>query len=203
MKRAKGEYGIRFRRGPHFEPTGIPRLQILDSPLYEPLHIIGLDDAAIRYLLKTYDARLIAEIADMTLAAREKFGEKFFKVSPAAYFMDNVKMQAGRSRTPPDWWRELRKEEERRRWQADRDEVAPTQPFEKLFDAYLETEAHEAFGRVMDRIFQDLKAGGQSDDDAKEQARRFARGHFANRFRAEHPECRDGDRATRHGDITH
>ena len=153
-------------------------------------------------MLKTYDARLIAEIADMTLAAREKFGEKFFKVSPAAYFMDNVKMQAGRTRTPPDWWRELRKEEERRRWKADGDEAAPTQPFEKAFDAYLETEAREAFGRVMDSIFQDLKAGGQSDADAKEQARQFARGHFANRFRAEHPEWRNDGGATPPGDMT-
>jgi hypothetical protein len=188
VKHAKGEYSVRFHRGSHFEATGKPRQQILDSPLYEPLHLLGLDDAAIRYVLSAYDARLIAEIADMTLAAREKFGEKFFKVSPAAYFMDNVKTQAGRTRTPPDWWRELRKEEERRRWQADRDEAASTQPFEKVFDAYLETEAREAFGRVMDRIFQDLKTGGQSDADAKEQARQFARGHFANRFRAEHPE---------------
>ena len=140
-----------------------------------------------------YDARLVAEMADMTLAAKERFGEKFFKVSPAAYFIDNVKAQAGRTRTPPDWWRDLRKEEERRRWQADRDDHASSQSFEKAFDAYLETEAREAFGRVMDRIFQDLQTGGQSEADAKEQAHRFARTHFLNRFRAEHPEWRSAN----------
>jgi len=192
-KRAKGEYGVRFHRGPHFEATGKPRQQILDSPLYAPLPLVGLDDAGIRYVLKTHDARLIAEIADMTLAARERFGEKFFKVSPAAYFMDNVKEQAGRRRTPPDWWRELRKEEERRRWQADRGDATSTQPFEEALNAYLEKEAREAFDRVMDRIFQDLKAGGQSNADAKEHAHSFARAHFANRFRAEHPEWSSHD----------
>ena len=58
----------------------------------------------------------------MTLAAKERNGETFFKTSPQAYFVDNLKEQAAGRRTPPDWWRNLRKEEERRRWQADRDE---------------------------------------------------------------------------------
>jgi hypothetical protein len=186
-KRAKGQYTLRLYRGPHFNAARATQMEILDSPLYEPLHTIGLDDATIRHVLRTYDARLVAEIADMTLAARDKFGEDFFKVSPVAYFIDNVRAQAGRTRTPPDWWRELRKEEERRRWQADRDDAA-SQPFEQAFDTYLETEAREAFGRVMDRIFQDLKAGGQNDDDAKRNAAHFARTHFSRRFRAEHPE---------------
>ena len=40
----------------------------------------------------------------------------------------------------------------------------------------------------MDRIFRDLKAGGQHTDDAKQNAAYYARTHFVNRFRAEHPE---------------
>ena len=105
-------------------------------------------------------------------------------------------------RTPPDWWRELRKEEERRRWQADRSDraAATSQTFNAAFDTYLETEAREAFGRVMDRIFQDLRAAGQSDDDASEHARQFTRTHFLNRFRAEHPQWKD-DGPTRPGGI--
>lgn len=92
-----------------------------------------------------------------------------------------MKKQAAGERTPPDWWRELRKEEERKRWQADRQERAPHGGFDAAFDAYLHTEAKEAFGKVMDRIFQDLTTGGQSERDAKENAAHFARTHFVRR----------------------
>ena len=72
--------------------------------------------------------------------------------------------------------------------------------FETAFDAYLETEAREAFGRVTDRIFQDLTIGGQSERDAKQNALHFARTHFVRRFRAELPEW-NSDGPTRVGDI--
>jgi hypothetical protein len=49
------------------------------------------------------------------LAAKERFGDAFFKRSPQAYFVDNVKHAAAGTRTPPDWWHELRKAEQRRR----------------------------------------------------------------------------------------
>jgi len=189
-KRAKGQYGIRFHRGEHFDAAAV-RPRLFDCPLYEPLQAIGLDDASIRHVLSRYDGRFVAEIADMTLAARERKGETFFTTSAPAYFIDNLKKQAAGERTPPDWWRELRKEEERKQWQADRDEPGTTDSFDAAFNAYIESEAREAFGRVMDRIFQDLQDGGQSAADAKEQARRFARAHFLNRFRAEHPEWRN------------
>jgi hypothetical protein len=126
----------------------------------------------------------------MTLAAKERLGERFSTHSPQAYFIDNLQEQSAGRRTPPDWWRELRKEEERRRWQADREERAAgsARGFDAAFDAYLKTEAHEAFDRVMDRIFRDLKAGGQSEVDARTNASYYTRTHFVNRFRAEHPE---------------
>ena len=199
-KRAKGTYNIRFHRGPHFEATGARQMKILDSPLYEPLHMIGLDDSTIRQVLKTHDARLIAEITDMTLAARERNGDAFFTTSAQAYFIDNLKKQAAGERTPPDWWREMRKEEERKRWQADREERTPHGGFDAAFDAYLQTEAKEAFSKVMDRIFQDLTTGGQSERDAKQNASHFARTHFVRRFRAEHPEW-NTDGPTRVGGI--
>ncbi|NLE39992.1 MAG: hypothetical protein GX621_18395, partial [Pirellulaceae bacterium] len=89
-KRSKGHYGIRFHRGPHFEQTTeTVKQELQDSPLYDPLQGIGLDDPTIARILRTYDPRLIAELADMTLAAGERFGEKFFKTSRQAYFMDN------------------------------------------------------------------------------------------------------------------
>jgi hypothetical protein len=169
-------------------------LRVQDSSLYEPLAAVGLDDSAIRYVLKTFEQRLIGECADMSLAARERFGEAFFKISSQAYFMDNLKAMASKKRTLPDWWRELRKEEERRRWQADREEdkAASSRTFEAAVDAYLKAEAREAFGSVMDRIFKDLKAGGQTEPEARQNAQHYARTHFARRFRAEHPEWNHG-----------
>jgi hypothetical protein len=200
-KRGKGQYVVRFHRGAHFtQVVSDANPQLMDSPLYEPLHTIGLDDRTIRHVLKTYDARLVAECADMTLAARERNGEAFFTNSPQAYFIDNLKMQAAGERTPPDWWRELRKEEERKRWQADRQERTSHREFDAAFGAYLQTEAKEAFGKVMDRIFQDLTVGGQSEREAKQNASHFARTHFVRRFRAEHPEWNSDD-PTRVGDI--
>jgi len=193
-RRAKGRYSIRFYRGLHMSnTTSNGASPPVDSPLWEVLHAIGLDDAMIGRILKTYDSKLIADCADMTLAAKERLGEGFFTKSPQAYFIDNLREQAAGKRTSPDWWRELRKEEERRRWQADRDErdAHADQAFESAFDAYLKTEAREAFDRVMNRIFQDLKVDGQSESEARTNAEYLTRTHLIRRFRAEHPEWND------------
>ena len=190
-KRAKGRYGVRFYRGLHFdEKDRLTHAKTIDSPLYEPLHSIGLDDATIRRVLRQYDAKLVAECADITLAAKERRGEKFFTRSPQAYFIDHLREQAAGRRTPPDWWRELRKEEERRRWQADHDEsnANATRKFDEAFNTYLKTEARDAFSRVMDRIFQDLRAAGQTDAEARSNAEYHARTNLISRFRTEHPE---------------
>lgn len=199
-KRRKGKYVIRLHRGPHFQETdsAAHSTTVADSSLCEPLQTIGLDEATIRRILRRYDPKLIAECADMTLAAKERSGDAFFKKSSQAYFIDNLQEQAAGRRTPPDWWRELRKEEERRRWQADRDrrDASSQEGFEAAFDAYLKTDAREAFDRVMDRIFQELKTAGQSEADAKHNAAYHTRTHFVNRFRAEHPEW-NGDGLSR------
>ena len=141
LKKGKGRYTIRFHRGPHFleARASTQSSTAADSSLYEPLLAIGLDEATIHRILRRYNPRLVAECADMTLAAKERLGDKFFTKSPQAYFMDNLQEQAAGRRTPPDWWRELRKEEERPRWQADRDGRAANaaQGFETAFDAYL------------------------------------------------------------------
>jgi hypothetical protein len=202
-KSGKGQHTVRFHVGPHFRTSRAASLPCRpgDSPLYDPLHTIGLEDPTIRHVLRIYDPRLVAECADMTLAARERFGEKFFKVGPQAYFIDNLKAQAARTRTPPDWWRDLRKEEERRKWQADREEPkTAVMGFDAAFDAYLQTEAREAFQRVTDRVFHDLTSGGQSESEAQANARYFTRTHFIRRFRAEHPEWNDNG-PVRAGDI--
>ena len=183
-KRAKGRYSVRLHRGPHFDRTAQASMtaNLTDSPLYEPLTAIGFDHAAIRRILAAYAARLVAECADMTLAAKERFGPQFFKKSPQAYFMDNIREQGEGRRTPPDWWRALRQEEERRRRELSTDEAPADDPNESRFRAYLETEAREEFDTVMASVFQSFKAAGQSDDAAKENARYQTELHFRNRF---------------------
>jgi hypothetical protein len=200
-KRAKASYSVHFHRGPHFDQSPSAMLtDITDSPLYEPLTTIGLERPVIRRILAAYDPRLIAECADMTLAARERFGESFFTTSPQAYFIDNLQEQAKGKRTIPDWWRTLRSEEERRRRQADRPARTKEDRSEKEFKKYLETEARDAFERVMDRVFQDFKGAGKPDDVARETAQSLTEIHFRNRFFQEHPEYR-GDGPTRAGDL--
>ena len=112
----KGHYGIVLHRGPHFDRAATAPRQMIDSPLHELLHSVGFDPPAIARILNTYSPKLITEWADITLAARERHGEKFFKKSAQAYFMDNIRHAAAGTRSAPDWWRELRhKEDEHRR----------------------------------------------------------------------------------------
>lgn len=201
-KRSKGQYSICLHRGPHFDHSAPNAMtgNETDSPLFEPLTTIGLDRPAIRRILIAYDPRLIAECADMTLAARERFGESFFTNSPAAYFMDNLQQQAKGQRTIPDWWRTLRSEEERRRRKSARTEHAADDRTEREFKTYIETEARDAFDRVMQQVFQSFQTAGQPDAAARDRARELAELHFRHRFFQEHPEYR-GDGPSRASDI--
>ena len=72
LKKGKGRYTIRFHRGPHFLEVSdsTQSSTAADSSLYEPLVAIGLDEATIHRILRRYNPRLIAECADITLAAK-------------------------------------------------------------------------------------------------------------------------------------
>jgi hypothetical protein len=137
--------------------------------------------------LRTYPARLVGEWADITLAARERNGEKFFSASPQAFFTDNIKHATAGHRTAPDWWRELRKQEELRHRRETADNSDAT------LDQYLRTEAHEAFSRLTERIFGDLVAAGKAESEARAQAERIARLNLQAQFYREHPECRPAE----------
>lgn len=116
-KKASGVYTVVLARGPYFErrPAATAFRSLNDTALHEPLVAIGLDDAAIVRMLRQYPARIVREWADITLAAKERFGASFFRKSPQAYFVDNVQTAAQGTRCPPDWWRELRDAERGRR----------------------------------------------------------------------------------------
>jgi hypothetical protein len=199
-KQGRGSYTLRLQKGPAFDRiTTTKKPSATDSPLFEPLQAIGLEAATIARLLKQYPAKLIEQWADITLAARDRHGEKFFKVSPQAFFMDNVKAAVLNGRTPPDWWHELRKQERQQERDRERSKQQLLQTADEAFKAYLDTEARSAFSDVMQGLVADLERAGRSPADAQDQGEHLARMHFWNRFRQKHPEWKDGH-AQRVGD---
>jgi hypothetical protein len=182
----KGHHGVRLQRGPNFDRATAHK-RLVDSPLQELLHAIGFQPPAVARVLNTYSPKLIAEWADITLAARERNGEAFFKKSAPAYFMDNIRHASAGTRTAPDWWRELRRKEDdhRRRDTAHNSDEA--------LDQYLATEAREVFENVMQSIFENLVSTGQSESDARDRARHIARSNLRAQFLREHPEYRPAE----------
>jgi hypothetical protein len=87
---------------------------IKELAIYDPLRSIGLDDETIGRISRQHKHALVQQWADITLAAKEKHGLRFFKKSPQAYFMDNLRQAAKHGRTPPDWWWACKREQEQR-----------------------------------------------------------------------------------------
>lgn len=184
-KHGKGNFRVQLRRGPAFDRVGQGPFAS-DSPLVDPLRAIGFDNSAIQRILGSYAHRSIEQWADITLAARERHGESFFKRSPQAYFLDNVKAVATGNRTPPDWWRELRKQEleAERKQEASKARVFAQEKSQELdFETYLRTEARDAFMRLTDSLVQDLTSRGQAEQTARANAERIARTQLAGKFR--------------------
>lgn len=188
-RQGKGRYTFELRRGALFNVAGQQQPALSDSPLVEPLLSIGFDEATVRRLLQTYSARLLEEWADITLAAKERQGDKFFSKSPMAYFVSNITEAAAGRRTPPDWWRELRKREREieRQQETSKLKLLHEQCQTSDFETYLETEVREEFLKTIDRVSTELRTAGQSTLEAREHAEEMARIHFQNRFRREHP----------------
>ena len=174
-KRGKGVFAIRFKRGPYFGKSGERSNSPVasESPLTGPLTSIGFDSASVARILCNYPHAVLREWADITLAARERFGNQFFKVSSQAYFVDNVKHAAGETRTAPDWWHDIRKAEERRvqaGHRANRKSHAE-QPMP------LTGEEQATFDQVAEQLFQEFRSAGQSEMAARNSATKFARQH--------------------------
>jgi hypothetical protein len=169
----------------YFERVTQPQVTFTadESPLVEPLEKIGFDRATIRRILAEFPPRLIAEWSDITLAAVDR---KLIRESPPAYFQHYIRQAKDQKTTPPDWWRELQKQE--RAKQLDRPQWSASQSEQAAFEQYLQSEARDAFENVMDRLFQQLQADGQDKSEARSNADRFARMHLSRQFRTDHPE---------------
>ena len=188
-KKGVGSYSLRLERGTYFEAPA-PSASAADSssPLYEPLKAIGFDESSIARILRKYKPQLIQVWSDITLAAKEKHPPSFFKVSPQAYFMDNIEKAAQGTRTPPDWWYEYRKEEERHEREAKRSVLnlppdRKEQSEEQAFEDYLRGEGRDAFVGIMERLVSEFTEKGQSPREASRNAADIARTHVRNRFR--------------------
>ena len=110
-----GRCTLRLRRGSFFRRSRgrHTSLSVPHSALFEPLREIGFEQGSIGWLIRTFPVTVLREWVDITLAARERKGEGFFRKSAQAWFVDNVRHAAAGTRTPPDWWQELHREERR------------------------------------------------------------------------------------------
>ena len=196
-KKGKGVHTVQFWRGPYFEQKRetFANGRVADSPLIEPLIALGFELPTVRRILRQYKPTLVQEWADIALAAKER---GIITKSPQAYFMHYIREAAAKRTTPPDWWREFRKQEFLR--QQPSPEPTSSNDEERRFDDYLRTEAAEAFARVMDRLFRKLVEAGQSESDARANATYTARIHLRAKFHEAYPEG-DRSRPTRLGDV--
>ena len=105
----------------------------IESPLIEGLVALGFDFQAASSLVRRYPRKLVALWIDITQAALERFGRKHFRKSPMAYFVDSISKAAQGTRTPPDWWHEVRKAEQKS------EQPAP--------------ESREVFAKLLDEVF--------------------------------------------------
>lgn len=167
---AKGQFIMVLHRGPLFDrPIAEPTFE---SPLFEPLIDLGFDMTGATRLLRRYKHRLVREWTDITLAAHERFGSRFFKKSAPAYLTDNLKKAALGQRTPPDWWSEIRKAEQRATAERAKKHRAGTQPAEQLSENAIET-----LDDVHRSIFSTFLAAGQPEEVARANAERYQRAH--------------------------
>ncbi|HUG70316.1 MAG TPA: hypothetical protein VMM76_21375 [Pirellulaceae bacterium] len=182
-KQQAGRYRVTLQRGPYFERKAeLARLDVGDSALSESLASLGLEPATVRRLVRQHSLRVLQEWADITLAARERFGLSFFKRSPAAYFVNNVQHVARDGRSAPDWWLELRKAELHA--QAAESRRRREQAAQAAHDDALSADAREAFTKIVGELFQQFQAAGQPPEAARVNAERFARTHLQRASRA-------------------
>lgn len=84
QKKQKGEYSLVLTKGPYYVRSISGGRTTAESALVEPLRAIGLDDAGVGRLTRQYSPRLLREWADITLAAKERFGGWLFQTKPAS-----------------------------------------------------------------------------------------------------------------------
>ncbi len=169
LSKQGGVYSVKLHRGRDYFKLSDSQPKVT-SPLVEPLQKIGLDNRAIRGLLVKFPMRLLNEWVDITLAAMERFEKDFFSNCPAAYLIDNLNHAAQGTRLPPDWWYDIRQAEERARAKAARKKRSEGKPKKSKT---LPERAIASFEDLQGTIFDHFLSGGQSENIAKVNSKRF------------------------------
>jgi hypothetical protein len=172
VKKDKGRFSVTLERGSYFARRRmVPQLAAANETMvHEPLRSLGFDDGGIRWLLRCYPMPLLREWTDIGLAANEAFGPSFFKKSPQAWLVDNLKNAKAGLRTPPDWWHDKRRAENQARARARPPTEMPACALPSLSD-----ESRQAFEKIAGDMFYVFLAMGQPEAAAKANAEKFAR----------------------------
>jgi hypothetical protein len=196
VDREDGGASLRLRRGPAFRKASrqLDVDAVRSLPIFEPLSAIGLDDKAIGWVAKNFRHQLIQQWADITLAAKERHGLTFFRKSPQAYFMNNLREAAENGRTPPDWWWACKREEEKRiaapaakrlveqvERLVDRREHSESKS-EAAFLNYLRGAGRTEFDGLLRQMFADFRLNGMPVEQAHQRATEICVGHLRRRF---------------------
>jgi len=145
----------------------------------------------IRWIVRTFPQKLIQVWSDVTLAAMESKPNGFFRASPQAFLIDNLKQASAGKRTPPDWWRELRKRrDELVAFEALAQETASLEEYRELFDRakrkafkeFLRQDVPKDEYERHVRQFVEIYAATMPASEAIEAACGEADRHFASRF---------------------
>ena len=184
-KKGKGIFTVQLTRGEKFNASSAKsKAELEDSPLFDPLVAIGFDRPSVSRILRQYPAKLIQLWADVTLAAAE---QGRVDTSPQAFFQYYIKRAADGRSTPPDWWQDIQRQrrEQEAAQRRERSGIRFTDEQDVSFERYIETDAKDAFQRVMQQLQNDLLKAGRSEGEAERFAQEQALVHFRNKFRHE------------------
>ncbi len=103
--------------------------------------------------------------------------------------MDGIKRAATGQGRWPDWWLQLRKDEERVQREEQRrgsgfffGDKACQAKEEKEFEEFLRTEVADEFHKKLQRVFRQFTDAGKNEPEAREYAEKMTRMHFRRRF---------------------
>jgi hypothetical protein len=161
--------GMAAKQAPR-QPVSLP---LRELPIYEQWVAIGVDEPGMGYLKRNYPMPLLQEWADITLAAKEHHGPKFFDRSMAAFYIDNVKAAKSGGRRPPDWWYEFRKREQELTSRQQQD-VSPAKasPCRRQFAQWIRCEGRSLFETTFREILDLVAVDGRAREADATVARR-------------------------------
>ncbi|MCA9188765.1 MAG: hypothetical protein KDA99_24235 [Planctomycetales bacterium] len=169
---------VQFRRSRNASSAikGPRQLPLEALPIYEQWTAIGVDREGMQYLQRNFTMPMLQEWADITLAARERHGTRFFDRSMAAYYIDNVKAAKKDGRRPPDWWYEFRKREyllaENCRGIAKPDSRVP--PSRASFANWIRSDGRSLFESTLREILEIVQINGRATKADADRAHREA-----------------------------